>query len=176
MPTNPIDFFMYLESNRGAIPGEAADAVFKDHIQVNRFTIDIAGPDLDAGKDTEAGQCSFQKVEIELISSVATATLLSCCCSGELLKTATIVCRKAGTTQQPYLQWRFHKVQVANYKVATSGEQPVETINLKYAKLEVCYFRQSQDGRVEEAGRMAGWDADTNTKLAATLPYDPKRK
>lgn len=176
MATTSTDFFMYIESSRGPVPGESTDTVFKDHVQVNKFTIDITGPDLDAGKDSEAGQCTFGKAEFELVSSVATSTLFSCCCSGELLKAVTIICRKAGTGQRNYLQWRLHKVQVSTYKLQTSGETPVETITLKYAKLEVCYFRQQQSGEVEQAGRMAGWDADTNKALAATLPYTPGKK
>ena len=95
----------------------------------------------------------------------------------QLAKTLVVVIRKAGSGQVPYIQWKFHNVQVASFAQNFSSEaRPVDTMTFKYAKAEMIYFKQNQDGSVESAGRSAAWDADLNKSMATTLPYKPTKK
>ena len=173
-----FDAFLHLASSKGDIKGETLDNTHKDEIDLIKFTLDIHGPDLDVDKAESAGQVTFNNAELELYASAATTTLFYCCCTGELLKTATITCRKPGGGGLPvsFLQWRFHKVQVATYKIQTDSHLPKETVTLKYAKLEVSYAKQKQDGTLENPPRTAGWDASVNQSLKPTLPYGPGKK
>ena len=170
------DYYMFIESNKGPIKGESKDADYKDHIQVITFEFGIQGPDLDADKGTVAGQCTFNDVKVAIPTSIATAPLFAVCASGEVLKAVTIIGRKAtGAKQKPYIQWRLHKAQVASITMDPTGDRPKDTVVFKYAKCELAYFRQNQDGSLEDAARQAGWDADLNKALTPTLPYTPPK-
>lgn len=178
MPTDITsnDMFMYIDSSRGAIGGEATDATYKDHIRVMSLRLGVNGPDLDADKGAEAGQCQLQSIEVVIPTSAATPTLFAVSYSGELLKTVTISSRKAGTGQQNYIQWRFHNVQVASISHTQGADKPIDTLGLKCSKIEVIYFKQNADGTVETTGRTSGWDCDENKAMATTLPYKPGKK
>jgi type VI secretion system secreted protein Hcp len=172
----PSDFFLNLvDTKTGPVKGESVDAGYPDEIQVSKFTIEVTGPQLDSAGSADAGACTLHEAEFEMPVSVASTALFYLCCSGEMLKQATLTCRKAGGKMQAFLQWRFHKAQVSYYKV-TAGDEPTETIKIRYAKAEVAYSRQKPDGSLEATPRTAGWDADQNASLKASLPHPPKNK
>jgi type VI secretion system secreted protein Hcp len=177
MPTDTTstDIFMYIEGSRGPINGESVDAAFKDHIQLLSFKVGVTGPELNANKDSESGECCLHDIEVTMATSSATPALMAAAYSGEILKSVTIVMRKAGSGQQTFLQWKLHQVQVASVTHSASAERPTDVVTLKYSKVEMMYFRQNQDGSVENAGRSAGWDADQNKAMTPTLPYKPKK-
>jgi type VI secretion system secreted protein Hcp len=169
--------YVNIEGARGPINGESIDSAFKEHLQALSLEVGVTGPELDADKGGEGGQCVFHDAKITAVASCASPALLAATFSGEILKTLVVVIRKAGSGQQPYIQWKFHNVQVASFSQSFSSEaRPVDTMTFKYAKAEMIYFKQNQDGSVESAGRTAAWDADLNKSMAPTLPYKPTKK
>lgn len=171
------DYYLCLVDNKvGAVKGESVDTVYADEIQLNKFTIEVEGPDLETEGSSDSGHCDFKEAEFEAVANVASSTLFYLCCAGELLKTATLTCRKAGAgKQQTYLQWRFHNPQISSFKqTPTDNGLVVDTFRLKYAKVEIAYSRQKADGTVEATPHTAGWDADQNGSLKSTLPHPKK--
>jgi type VI secretion system Hcp family effector len=167
------DFFLQIvDTKTGVVKGEAIDSIYVDEINVTRFSIEITGPALDASGSADAGSCTFHEAEFEMPCSIASSALYYLCCTGEILKTVTLTCRKAaGGKQHTYLQWRLHRAQISSYKVGSAEHAATETIRVRYAKAELAYTRQKQDGSMEATPRTAGWDADANAALKSTLPH-----
>jgi type VI secretion system secreted protein Hcp len=167
---------MYIEAARGPITGESVDSAFNDHLQLLTVKTGVTGPELDSNKENESGQCCLHDIEVTMATNSASAALLAAAYSGEIFKSVTIIIRKAGSGQQPYIQWKMHSAQIAEFTHNAGSEKPTDTLKFKYAKIEFIYFKQNQDGSVESAGRTAGWDGDQNKAMTPTLPYKPKKK
>ncbi|HVS70499.1 MAG TPA: type VI secretion system tube protein Hcp [Phycisphaerae bacterium] len=175
MPSD--DIFLAIESKTGMLVGEANDAYYKEHLQVASFKGSLTGPDLDADKGEEAGQCKLNDGEVTVLTSVVTPTLYQACASGELFKAFIISVRKAGSGQQTYRQFKYHQVQIANISTSHGGgSEAHDTMSIKYCKFEMIHYKQNQDGSLDSTGRTAGWDADQNKAMAPTLPYKPGKK
>ena len=132
---------------------ESTDAaLFTEEIQ-SGFSIEIDGPDLDAaGGSADSGHCVFHEVTIKAPASVASSVLFYLCCTGEIVKQATITCRKTGGGKlQPYIQWRFHRAQISNYKHEPAENGLLDTFDLKFSKIEMAYFKQKPDGSFESS-------------------------
>lgn len=173
----PGDYFLHLvDSKTGVVKGESQDSVFSEEIDVVSFNIQVTGPLLDAASASDGGSCTFHEAEFVVMVSAASNTLFTLCCTGEILKTVTLTCRKAGAGKlNPYLQWRFHRAQISDYTVTGSAEMPTESIKVRYAKVEMAYTKQKGDGSMDGAPRTAGWDTDQNAALKATLPHTGKK-
>ncbi|HEY4328617.1 MAG TPA: type VI secretion system tube protein Hcp [Phycisphaerae bacterium] len=170
------DFYLHLiDTKTGVVKGEATDAAFTEEIQLSGFTIEIDGPDLDAAGSADSGHCVFHELQLKAPASVASSVLFYLCCTGEIVKQATITCRKAGGGKvQPFIQWRFHRAQISYYKQEPAEGGVLDSFNLKFSKVEMGYFKQKPDGSFETSPRTAGWDQDQNASLKTTLPHPKK--
>jgi type VI secretion system secreted protein Hcp len=72
-----------------------------------------------------------------------------CCANGEHIKSAILICRKAGKDQQEYLKVTFTDLLVASYTTNGTGAAdviPMDQIALNFTKVEMEYKEQKPDG------------------------------
>jgi len=97
----------------------------------------------------------------------ASAKLFTACCVGEHLKTATLVCRKAGKEQQEFLTIILTSVLVSSYQTGGSAGSdviPMDQVSFNFGKIEYKYKEQKADGSL--GGEVVGgWDVTTNKKV-----------
>ena len=79
----------------------------------------------------------------------ASAKLLTACCVGEHIKTAPLVCRKAGKDQQEFLTYTFTDLLVSSFQSGGSRHSdviPIDQFSLNFSKIECEYKEQNADG------------------------------
>jgi type VI secretion system secreted protein Hcp len=158
-----VDYFLQISG----VEGESTDAKHKGWLDVDSFswseTQTVTGS---GGSGAGAGKVSMQDFHFVTKVSKASPVLFLACASGQHLKEAKLVARKAGKGQQEFLSWTFSDVLVSGYQTGghEAADVPVDQVSLDFAKVRVEYRAQKADGSLEPP-ISAGWDTKTNTKL-----------
>lgn len=158
-----VDYFLKIEG----VDGESSDDKHKGEIDIASWswgeTQQGTGHE---GGGHGAGKVSMQDFHFTMQVNKASPKLLLACASGEHLKKAVLVCRKAGKDQQEYLKVTMSDTLVSSYQTGGSGGSvvPVDQISLNFAKIEFEYKPQKADGTLD-APVKAGWDAKANKKV-----------
>ena len=136
----------------GDIKGESVDAKHKDEIEVLSFSWGVANSgSAGSGSGSGAGKATFQDLSIVHGIDKATPELLKACATGLHIKDATITHRKAGKGQQEYLIIRLNDVTITAVSHAGAEDQPyLESVSLKFAKVDLEYKPQRLDGTLDE--------------------------
>jgi type VI secretion system secreted protein Hcp len=82
----------------------------------------------------------------------ASAELFQKCASGEHLKSAELICRKAGKEQQEFLKIKMTDLLVSSFQTGGSGHAdivPTDQISLNFSKIEYKYAGQKADGTLD---------------------------
>jgi type VI secretion system secreted protein Hcp len=160
-----IDYFLQITG----VEGESVDAKHKGFIDVDSWSwgeAQSAGAH-PAGGGGGAGKVAFQDFHFVSRVSKASPTLFLACASGQHLKEAKLVARKAGGKgQQEFLTWTFSDLLVSSYQTGGSeaADTPMDQVSLNFAKVKVEYKAQKADGTLD-APITAGWDITKNTKV-----------
>jgi type VI secretion system secreted protein Hcp len=136
----------------GDIKGESLDTKHKDEIEVLSFSWGVAnaGPS-GSGSGSGAGKATFQELSIVHGIDKATPALLKACATGVHIKDATITHRKAGKGQQEFLIVKLNDVTITAVNHSGSEDSPyVESVQLKFAKVDLEYKAQKPDGSLDE--------------------------
>jgi type VI secretion system secreted protein Hcp len=135
----------------GDIKGESADVKHKDEIEVLSFSWGVANSGSTApGGGGGAGKATFQDLLIVHDIDNATPALLQACATGRHIKDATITHRKAGKDQQEYLIVKLNDVTITAVSHGGAEDQPyVESVSLRFAKVDLHYRRQRPDGTLD---------------------------
>ena len=156
-----VDFFLKIDG----IDGESNDAKHKGEIELSSWSYgeQQAGTHA-AGGGGGAGKVSMQDFRFVTTVNKASPKLFLASASGEHIKKAVLVCRKAGKDQQEYLKITLSDLLVSSYQ--TGGPQggnvlPTDQVSLNYAKIEIEYKPQKPDGTLD-APIKAGWDLKAN--------------
>jgi type VI secretion system secreted protein Hcp len=151
------------------VEGESTDAKHKGWIDVQSWSWGETqtGAHGTGGGGAAAGKVVMQDLHVLSHVSKASPQLFLACASGQHIKEAKLIGRKAGKGQQDFLTWTFSDVLVSSYQ--TSGSQggdalPVDQLSLNFAKVKVEYKAQKADGSLD-AAVSAGWDLTANTKI-----------
>jgi type VI secretion system secreted protein Hcp len=156
-----VDYFLKLEG----IDGESQDAKHKGEIDIESWSWGEAQSGAGhAGGGGGAGKVSMQDFHFVMKISKATPKLMLACASGEHIKKATLVCRKAGKDQQEFLKIEMSDLLVSSYQMGGSGHSdivPVDQCSLNYSKIEFYYKEQKADGTLGGLIK-AGWDVKAN--------------
>ena len=131
--------------------GESLDIKHKDEIEVLSFSWGVAnaGPS-GSGAGSGAGKATFQELSIVHGIDKATPELLKACATGLHIKDATITHRKAGKGQQEYLIIKLNDVTITAVSHAGAEDSPyAESVNLKFAKVDLEYKAQRPDGSLD---------------------------
>lgn len=159
-----VDYFLKIEG----VPGESSDSKHKGEIELLSWSFGSTNAgSFSSGGGAGTGKVAMQDFHIVKLADKASAKLFTACCTGEHLKSATLVCRKAGTEQQEFLTIVLTGVLVSGFQTsgaAGSDVIPTEQISMDFAKIEFKYKEQKPDGSL--GGEIiGGWDVTTNKKV-----------
>ena len=157
-----VDHFLKLDG----IPGESVDAKHKGEIDVVAFSWGVnrpgsAGP----GHGGGAGKAIFEDLLVVARTSKASPKLWQACATGQHVKTAVLVCRKAGETPLEFLKITLSDVTITSYEIDGSDEElPLDQIAFAFAKVETAYTAADATGKAQPPVK-AGWDVKKNAKV-----------
>lgn len=156
-----VDYFLKIDG----IPGESQDAKHKDEIQIESWSWGESQAGSGGyGGGGGAGKVSMQDFHFVMKVNKSSPKLLLACANGEHIKSANLVCRKAGKEQQEFLKYKFSDLLISSYQTGGSGGSdviPMDQISFNFAKIEVEYYTQKPDGGVV-LGAKAGYDLKQN--------------
>jgi type VI secretion system secreted protein Hcp len=159
-----VDYFLKVDG----VDGESTDDKHKGEIELESWSFGSTN----AGSFNSGGGGGTGKVQMQDFHFVkkvdkSSAKLLTSCATGEHLKTATLVCRKAGKDQQEFLTIVLSPVLVSSFQTGGSAGSdviPMDQVSLNYGKIEFKYKEQKPDGSL--GGEVVGgWDVTTNKKV-----------
>jgi type VI secretion system secreted protein Hcp len=157
------DYFLQIDG----IEGESTDAKHKGWIDVESWSWGEAQTGtLHTGGGGGAGKVAFQDFHFTTKVNKASPKLFLACASGQHLKEARLVARRAGKDQQEYLTWTFSDLLVSSYQTGGaegSNMPPLDSVSLNVTKAKVEYRALKADGSLD-APITAGWDSKTNKK------------
>jgi type VI secretion system secreted protein Hcp len=156
-----VDYFLKVEG----VDGESTDDKHKGEIELESWSFGGTNPgSFSSGGGGGTGKVALSDFHFVKKVDKASAKLFASCCSGEHLKKATLVCRKAGKTPQEFLTIVMSPVLVSSFQgggSAGSDIVPMDQISFNYGKIEFKYKEQKPDGSL--GGEIiGGWDVTTN--------------
>ena len=155
-----FDYFLKIDG----ITGESADAKHKDEIDVLSWSWGETHPTAPApGGGGGTGKVAMGDLHVGANLSKAGPQLMLACASGKHLKSAVLTGRRGkGKGQAEFLTFSLSDVLVSAYQTGgTTAEPPLDSISLRFSKIEMTYKQQSAKGGPGATTR-AGWDRKTN--------------
>lgn len=161
-----VDYFLKI----GGIDGESTDAMHKGEIEIlswswgetNTGVMSRAG-----GGGGGAGKVNIQDFHFTTVMSKASPKLFEACATGQHIKEAVLIARKAGGDQQEYLKITLTDVLISSYQTGGSsgdGGIPIDSFSLNFAKIEFEYKPQRPDGSLDTPVK-TGYDLKLNKKV-----------
>lgn len=158
-----VDYFLKFDG----IEGESQDDKHKNEIEILSWSWGLVQTGTSGyGGGAGAGKVNVQDINFSKRVDKASPKLMEKCATGEHIKSAFLVARKAGKEQQEYLKLKFTDVLVSSYNTGGSGgdEIPIEQISMNFSKYEVEYREQKSDGTLGGAIKH-GYDLKANKKI-----------
>jgi type VI secretion system secreted protein Hcp len=158
-----VDYFLKIDG----IEGESQDHKHKGEIEVSSYSFGATQAGTHAHSHVGgggAGKVSLQDLHFTSKVNKASPKLMLACATGEHIKKAVLVCRKAGKDQQEFLKVTLTDCLVSSYQTGghTNSEIiPTDQFSLNYAKVEFEYKEQKPDGTLGGAVK-GGYDARSN--------------
>ena len=140
-----VDMFLKLDG----IKGEAQDSKHKDEIDVLAWSWGVSqSGTMHTGGGGGSGKASFQDISFTKYVDLASPNLFKLCATGEHIKQANLVVRKAGKEQQEYLKFILTDCLVSSVSTGGSGgeDRLTENISINFAKVRMEYYPQNKDG------------------------------
>lgn len=142
-----VDMFMEIAT----VVGETKDSVFKtkNAIDVLAWSWGMSNSgNAHLGGGMGAGVVNVQDISFTKYMDKASPILMKSVCTGDHFATATLSIRKAGTTPLIYYIVKMTDVLITSLSTGGSGGEDrfTENLTLNFAKFEVQYFPQKQDG------------------------------
>jgi len=140
-----------LKIDGAGIKGESEVEGYKDYMIIKSFRWGATQKGYfhqDSGGG--AGQVEVQDFSFTMRVSKASPKLFEACANGSQVKSATLICRRAGGKKPaPYLKVAMSDVLVSNYE--TGGEDEAtdfltEKVSLHFGKIQITYTDQKDDG------------------------------
>lgn len=156
-----VDYFLKLDG----IPGESTDATHKGEIDVLAFSWGVSQAGSSGrGVGVSAGKAIFEDLLVVARTSKASPKLWQACATGQHLKTAVLVCRKAGKTPLEFLKITLTDVTITSYEIDSSDEElPLDQVALAFAKVETEFVSVDPKGKAQPPVT-TGWDLKKNAK------------
>jgi len=144
----PADIFGKL----GDIKGESEDAKHKGEIDILSWSWGItqSGTMAHGGGGGE-GKANFNDFNFTHHIDKASPVLMKACATGEHIKDATITVRKAGKGQQEFLIVKMTDIIITGVAPSGAGDgaATAEHVALQFAKVDLEYKPQKQDGSLD---------------------------
>lgn len=159
-----VDYYLEIEG----IPGESVEKGFKDYIDVESFSWGVTqSGTTGSGAGGGAGKATFQDLSFTTRVSRASPNLMIACATGQHIKEATLIARKAGDKAQTFLTIRMEDLLVSSYQTGGSGSDPsadtfpMDSVSLNFARIRFEYRRQLENGTMGPPIEV-GYDLKTN--------------
>jgi type VI secretion system secreted protein Hcp len=141
-----VDVFLKLAD----IKGESKDAKHADEIDVLSWSWGLSQPGTAVGGGgVGAGKVNFNDFSFTHKLDKASPLLMKACATGDHVKDATLVTRKAGKGQQEYLIVKMSDVLVTSVQPSSAGEFPTESVSINFSKVDFEYKPQKQNGQLD---------------------------
>lgn len=156
-----VDMFLKLDG----IKGESTDSKFKDSIDIESFTFGVHQTGTSAGGGgSGAGKAHFDDIQISKKADLASPNLMLACATGQHIKEAKIIVRKAGGQQEDFYTITLNDLLVSSMQNTGHGtEAPTEMMTMNYSKIKFDYKPQKADGTLGGVST-AGYDIKANKK------------
>ena len=116
------------------------------------------------GVGVSAGKAIFEDLLVVARTSKASPKLWQACATGQHLKTAVLVCRKAGQAPLEFLKITLTDVTITSYEIDSSDEElPLDQVALAFAKVETEFVSVDPKGKAQPPVT-TGWDLKKNAK------------
>jgi type VI secretion system secreted protein Hcp len=158
-----VDYFLKIDG----IDGESTDDKHKNEIDVESWSWSESNSGTHAGGGGGgAGKVAMQDFHFIMKVNKASPKLLLACATGQHIKKATLLCRKAGGDQQEYLKMEFSDLLISTFQTGgnATGVVPVDQISFNFSKIEYEYKPQKADGTLD-APVKTGYDLKLNKKV-----------
>jgi type VI secretion system secreted protein Hcp len=159
-----VDYFLKVDG----IDGESGDAKYKDHIQIESWSWgETQGGAHAAGGGGGAGKVVMQDFHFVMKVNKASPKLMLACATGQHIAKGTLICRKAGGTQQDFLVVTMSDLLVSSFQTGGSGGSdvlPIDTCSMNFSKIEIEYKTQDAKGNVGKPVKV-GYDVKANKKI-----------
>lgn len=156
-----VDYFLKIDG----IDGESPDKKHPNEIQLLSWSWAADQPGtMSTGGGGGTGKAQFAPLTVTKYYDKASPLLADRCSSGEHIKKATLIGRKAGKEQQEYLKFELTDVLISSVSIGGNTEQPIETVSIHYSKWQFDYAEQKADGTLG-AHFTSGWDVKANVKV-----------
>jgi type VI secretion system secreted protein Hcp len=162
-----FDAFLKLDG----IKGESQDQKHKGEIDIESFSWGASQVGTSqTGGGGGAGKVAVQDIHFFKKVDSSSPIIFVKCATGEHIKEANFVVRKAGGEQLEYLKYKFTDVLISSVTpqgTAQGGgdEIPSEGLSLNFAKVEISYQPQGPDGKAQGGPILGGWDVKGNKKV-----------
>ena len=150
----------------GDIKGESLDDKHKDEIELLSWSWGVTNAKATpTGSGGAKGKATFHDLSFTHKIDKASPLLLKGCATGQHLKEATITRRKAGKGQQEFLVIKMNDVVITSVaEDDDGGSGQVEAVTLAFAKVDLEYRPQKQDGSLD-AGIHFKYDIKANKEF-----------
>jgi type VI secretion system secreted protein Hcp len=159
-------FDMFLEfTGDTKVVGEATDAQHPNTLALSGFEFGMENTNASnkSPAGVSAGKAEFKTLSVTRNVDQASPALFAAAAAVTALKQANLFVRKAGS-QNDFIVYRFRQVLVSS--LSWSGDnadaQPTETVEFKYAALQVQYTPTDKTGQLGTT-KSAAWNMVTNT-------------
>lgn len=154
-----VDFFLKIDG----IQGESQDAKHKGEIELLSFSWGETNTGRGGGPGGGGGKVNMEDLAVVMNASRASPPLFLACASGQHIKSAVLIGRKAGKDQQEFLKYTFTDLVVSSYETGASHDVVTVTdqVAFNFGRIEVEYRPQKPDGTLD-APVKAGWDVKAN--------------
>ncbi len=157
-----MDMFIQI----GKIKGESMDKAHKDKIDVLAWSWGMSNSgSAHMGGGAGAGKVNVQDLSITKYIDKSSTDLMLAACNGRHFPDALLIVRKAGDKPIEYLKIKLTDVLITSVSTGGSGgeDRLTENVSLNFAKVNVDYTPQKQDGSADSTLNM-GWDIAANVK------------
>lgn len=150
------DYYLQIEG----IKGESAATEFKDAIQVQSWSFGANNSgSASIGSGLGTGKVSLQDFHFVVENGAASLPLFLATCKGNHFKKAILSCRKTGGAGNPYTYYKvtFNDLVFSSFQTGGSngsGALPMEQVSFNFTKITHQYFKQLQDGTVEQSNNV----------------------
>jgi type VI secretion system secreted protein Hcp len=157
------DYFLKVDG----IEGESQDAKHKGELQLLSWSLGVTNAGtMSAIGGGGGGKCTWQDVHFTKIHDKSSPKLALACATGEHIKKAVLVCRRAGKDQQEFLTIVFTELIVSSFSTSGSSDSgvPIDNFSFNYAQIEKDYKEQKADGSLGGSNKM-GWNSKQGKKI-----------
>jgi type VI secretion system secreted protein Hcp len=151
------------------VQGESQIEGKSNWIDIQSYSLGASNPSsVGSGSGHGAGRVSISSLSLTKVVDKASPVLFQKCCSGKHYNKAQMVVREAGDKPIEYYIIKMTEVYIdsISWGGASEAGKPTESLTLSFAKIEIEYYPQKEDGSRGDKVP-AGWDLRKNIAAAS---------